>query len=1485
MNRIYQGRVSRVQTLRPFGECGCKKRSEHGTKPEHWAELDSDPKCARELGEAALWEHHRLFQDAVNYYIIALAALGVSPDSPLTKLRERLGAVWESFDKRGEQRDGMGESLRRAWQLERAPSLAEAVARFQKALQDDGVPLTTAEKAAEFLLFKLGGETSIKNNGPVFFPMFCDAESRPTYRLSAGRRGRADDETRLRAELHRELSNEEIVALSRSITLGSVVNLQPGTLPDTGEAAIARIKEAGRTFAPELSEEELASCLARLPGTFALPKNRGGAINTRRLHACVLFLAFPNETTKRLFQSTFPAPKAARPVIDDQDSTTDYSRTDADFLVDGQDPIETSRGTRGWVFRAFTALPLWADGERALKNKFDIAAFKEALKVYNQFRQNVAKRAQKLDELATKLLVMDGEKALAGYDGDTDLDRDLRARLARLWSDCGGKPKPPKTESGESVSLARFTGDPRIERLRRIVNADLAEAYRLTDGRTTPYGLRRRTMKGWTDVKREWGKLVRAGEAFSEMKREKLQAKLDALRNGEKREQIGSHKLFEALLADEAAWAVWREPDEVFAETIAKNEWATDPLEAFREYCETREALEEVSRRPLNFTPADARLSRRLFIFTDCCSFGKDGGEYRHDPGALAVTVPVACQDAAGRYLPQPRRLLYAAPRLLRDGIRAEGGGYAQDWTQPMMRALFGEQSAAANPQELKEAAVQLMPDFDGEGRRRILLNFPLDLSPQRAWEKTYELRGQKALFAVRFSRKDKKQKTPLNGGLWESNLQTFWEGDAPKRREYLYWDTDVRPTQPWSKGNWWENVSGFRVLAADLGTRHAASVALVEASRQQHGTSRLIGETGGQRWFARYHSGAILRLPGEDVRVLRPRSRLDESDDEGPFREELHGARGRKASEDESRATFTIMGELQQVELLDGIESWTELRERLSFPEQNDKLLVALRRAQNWIADCVSWHWKLTQPDSDDQRRAALAELQEQKRVPEWQTLAAESAGGLERLRDLLRDYIVQQRVLVQCNLLTVTQRVLPLRAEKKRGDPPRVQTWEWVSHPEKADCHLLQRTAIAGQPKKVLLGGQRGLSMARIEQLSELRRRWQSLNQALRRELGQKPLTASEMRNDPIPDPCPDILRKLENIREQRVNQIAHLILAQALGLKLRPPTVSSEKRRALDLHGEYVVARPPVDLIVLEDLARYLSDQGRAKSENSRLMKWCHRAVMLKVKMLAAPFGIPVLETPAAYSSRFCSLTGAAGFRAVELGWADRHAFPWRTLLKEFEDDRAVGREPSVAARRTAELFGHLQAISGSSTPRRTLLAPQAGGPMFVTAVAAAHPAPHAKRKRAGGEVLPIQADLNAAANLAFRAIAHPDCAAIHHRVRTLRKPGTKTKAESFQTREPRRFGKDGVGISLRPGDSLSKERNSNLFLDVCGVAQFGRARLDSDAEDGFPYASYAALFAKRANDREFQWARCAAINETRIRQRRDSYSTPEDDLKMD
>ena len=60
MNRTYQGRVCRVEVAT-------------GEKDLPWADLPA--------WENALWAHPSIFQDAVNYYLVALAALAESSQS------------------------------------------------------------------------------------------------------------------------------------------------------------------------------------------------------------------------------------------------------------------------------------------------------------------------------------------------------------------------------------------------------------------------------------------------------------------------------------------------------------------------------------------------------------------------------------------------------------------------------------------------------------------------------------------------------------------------------------------------------------------------------------------------------------------------------------------------------------------------------------------------------------------------------------------------------------------------------------------------------------------------------------------------------------------------------------------------------------------------------------------------------------------------------------------------------------------------------------------------------------------------------------------------------------------------------------------------------------------------------------------------------------------------------------------------------------
>ena len=182
-----------------------------------------------------------------------------------------------------------------------------------------------------------------------------------------------------------------------------------------------------------------------------------------------------------------------------------------------------------------------------------------------------------------------------------------------------------------------------------------------------------------------------------------------------------------------------------------------------------------------------------------------------------------------------------------------------------------------------------------------------------------------------------------------------------------------------------------------------------------------------------------------------RPESPLDKDGRGQAFREEIHGSRGRLANELECQETLEMMAGLcpphesrssdrarkKSRGLLDGITDVSELRQRFSFPEQNDKLLVGVRRAQGWIADCISWHWKLTQPEHDAQRDDALAKIREQDRMPEWRSLADGTEANLTRLRDFLHVEIARQRQLVQEHLLTLTARIFPSEGALGSGCP----------------------------------------------------------------------------------------------------------------------------------------------------------------------------------------------------------------------------------------------------------------------------------------------------------------------------------------------------------------------------------------------------------------------------------------------------------------
>jgi hypothetical protein len=166
---------------------------------------------------------------------------------------------------------------------------------------------------------------------------------------------------------------------------------------------------------------------------------------------------------------------------------------------------------------------------------------------------------------------------------------------------------------------------------------------------------------------------------------------------------------------------------------------------------------------------------------------------------------------------------------------------------------------------------------------------------------------------------------------------------------------------------------------------------------------------------------------------------------------------------------------------------------------------------------------------------------------------------------------------------------------------------------------------------------------------------------------------------------------------------------------------------------------------------------------------------------------------------------------------------------------------------------EKFGALERENSkrlaAKKPLRTLLLPKAGGPLFAGATAAGV----------------RQADLNAAANLAFRAVAAPDALHLLHKVRAVK------DAESFapkraNSREKAAFSADiRIDLAGEPSAKLGQSRSPNFFHDSAQIAAFDRGTLHTGA-GVHSLASGVGLW-RGVNERFLP--RIVALNDERLR----------------
>ena len=1286
--RIYQGRVSKIENV-------SSESKKQGTVTD--GEI-----CLDELGR-----FHALFSDAVNYYSLAFGAVIHASETPkLKNFVGRLKECWKENPRHRGRGEGLEASFRRTFGLKDPCNIEEA---FETILagNDDSVTAEMLCLAGESLLGDLGGEGSIQQGSKTYFPLFCVSATAANFPRGRVNRLKAEGKAILPSILW---TAEEATYQTALAKLHFEYFANPNTEGTVfqAEEARARLRESldKEHKYNAFSEEEAThyrEVIDRLPDDLSFPKYTGGSVNKealeRRLNVYLLLrYVDPSFALLQRLRDLFPEPRKYQ---------TEFNRDqNEERLVGlGNDPIKLSRGSRGYVFPAFTSLSSWKDGKAGTSNfrGFDVLAFAEALKGISQFQSMTDKR-----------------------------EDELRKEEAKLDWMLGKTDKLPPKEHEDDASLPILQGDPRFEALKELLSGISDEDGQVLSART----LHPRALRGFTNIRERW---LKCQKASGENVREEDLLAIVQEEQAKQSRTFGDANLFGAL-AKPTFQLIWHKRPER-GENVSD-----DILRDTLNYSELMRRCEDL-RRPVNFSPAHPTLSCRQFLFSDLTGKSKMVLQ-KANKNDRTVVISFA-QRLNGLWREVRAQLTFTAPRIHRDDLIA---GTGADWLPPMMKALGAEMP---KPQVSKEPALALMPKVKGE-EMHYLLNMPV----------TFEFaKGQQA-------------------GLKRLDWNRHFNGVSGQRihlhdPETLRKDKKITP--------WFEQANaregGFQVLGVDLGLRSGAACSLLEVARskQETGDGRKgkpcidLGYTSEEQgpWVAKTKHPLTVKLPGEDQKVCL----------NGKWRQEFYGSRGRFSTDEEYQQALLL--ESQYV--VDGEPgSWVGSHAKaFSFPEQNDKLLIVLRRLMSQRRQIYRFSWMIEKKPEET--------LKAIKESVVFKPLVEKSTNSIV-VKEELREAYEDSRESIQQFIETLGDRILPVRGQR----------WHWRAHTiasfaSKGWHELVLESDKDFRPK---IKGQRGLSIARLEQITAFRKCLLSYNRSCLEVFAAEPKNGESFRGEFTPEPCLSILDRLTELKDQRIKQTAHGIIQHALGLRLKS-VPANQKGNAV--HGVYekVPGRRPADLIVMEDLARYRASQGRGKQENGALMQWCHRAVLDKVKQMAEPFGIPVIEVQPAYSSRFHSLTGSIGFRANRVTAREAQSDFANHMISKLSGAKGTDHQEALVT-----LFQCHREAKAQIRCLPALFIPQDGGTDFIGL----------SRKNDGRVegTAPYQADLNAATNLALSAIAAPTAFHIHRRVRIEKKKAYEVVRSN--KREKAAFPQKVMVDEAR----LSSKAKQNVFIDMGGLA---------------------------------------------------------------
>ncbi|MDE3099091.1 MAG: type V CRISPR-associated protein Cas12b [Verrucomicrobiota bacterium] len=620
-----------------------------------------------------------------------------------------------------------------------------------------------------------------------------------------------------------------------------------------------------------------------------------------------------------------------------------------------------------------------------------------------------------------------------------------------------------------------------------------------------------------------------------------------------------------------------------------------------------------------------------------------------------------------------------------------------------------------------------------------------------------------------------------------------------------------------------------FHILSIDLGNRFAAAFTRFRIHTDANGEGRVISADGFAPVIkADMVRAGTLRLQGECAQVwshVRNANGTCKKDTNENYiyalEDEIYGNGGRGRFPDDKLGEYQKFKQLAVRLVAETSLSLVGTKEQ-TYPELGDHLIFRLKRRIGRLRTLLNLIWRLCgdkekdrsgrytiqrrpekrpehlrvvmetlarsafprqerQPDEEEDRDDAGLRfvLASDEKWKEWRKQFEKKKGKEEKERKAKLEELAVQYDSAMWNQVTeaVKKQIQGYMAGPDSLDqllkevvefclPLKGRHWQWRYNPAGERLYWDKPDSSPNWNPNVM--GMRGLSMKRLEQILNLRQRCQSFAKLEDRYHG--PYKAGnynppDSNRDERPDVCPLLLERSNRIREQRVDQTAHLILAEALGMELKNPAeVANKKERKaeVDLHGEYKRRKhkdkdgkeheyPRCSVIVLENLDRYKMSLGRTKSENSRLMKWAHGKILDKLEDICRPFGITLMLVDPAFSSHFDSRTGLPGVRVNQVSRGFEKEYPCNRWV---EGKTKSGGETQLAKdiKRLAQQFAEHPDYKGE------LVLAVEGGKEFVPVLSPK-----------GGEGL-INADVCAAGNIGLRGVADPQRWDVFPRLRT-------------------------------------------------------------------------------------------------------------------